>query len=90
METTTAVPAAIIMDRVRVKDLEHQIDQLRHSLQETEQKRRQAEVNANAAQKQARYLAAALRAVQGGSDREPSDHTVFNEGAFKKPDAENT
>ncbi|MFN2134559.1 MAG: hypothetical protein ACK2UK_01305 [Candidatus Promineifilaceae bacterium] len=61
---TAAVPAAIVFDRARVKDLEFQLDQTREALAEAEQKRRQAEANAIAAQKQARYLAAALRTVQ--------------------------
>ncbi len=59
-----SVPAAIVMDRARLQDLEHDLDQARADLQEAEQKRRHAEANAAAAQKQARYLAAALRAVQ--------------------------
>ncbi len=59
-----AVPAAIVMDKVRLKDLEDQLEQLREEAKDAEQKRRQAEANANAAQKQARYLAAALRSVQ--------------------------
>ncbi len=59
-----AVPAAIIMDNIRVQDLEQQLATLRAELNEAEQKRRHAEANAAAAQKQARYLAAALRAVQ--------------------------
>jgi hypothetical protein len=60
----TAVPAAIIMDKARLKDLEYQLKKLGDQLEETEKKRRQAEINAVAAQKQARYLAAALRAAQ--------------------------
>lgn len=61
---STAVPAAIIMDRVRVQDLEQQLASLREDLSEAEKKRRHAEANAAAAQKQARYLAGALRTVQ--------------------------
>ena len=63
-----AVPAAIVIDRVRVQDLEHQLQQMSEAFREAEQKRKQAEVNALAAQKQARYLAAALRTVQAGQE----------------------
>ncbi len=61
---TATIPAAIVMDRVRVQDLEHDLEKARNELEELERKRRQAEANAVAAQKQARYLAAALRALQ--------------------------
>lgn len=59
-----SVPAVIVMDKVRVQDLEYQLEHVRKELQEAEQKRRHAEANAAAAQKQARYLAATLRTVQ--------------------------
>ena len=66
------VPAAIVMDKVRLKDLEDQLKQVREELKEAEQKRRQAEANANASQKQARYLAAALRSVQSPANNSSS------------------
>jgi hypothetical protein len=62
--TTMSVPAAIVMDKARVQDLEFQLQKLNNELNESEKRRRQAEINATAAQKQARYLAAALRAAQ--------------------------
>lgn len=64
----SSVPAAIVMDSVRVKDLQHQLEQLRIELQDAEKKRRQAEANAAASQKQARYLAQALRSIQSPPD----------------------
>ena len=71
----TTVPAAIVLDKVRLKDLEDQLKQVREEFNEAEQKRRQAEANANAAQKQARYLAAALRSVQSPANNSASGET---------------
>jgi hypothetical protein len=65
----TGIPAAIIMDKARLQDLEHQLKTLSEHLDVAEKKRRQAEINAAAAQKQARYLAAALRAAEPAVDR---------------------
>jgi PAS domain-containing protein len=88
---TTAVPAAIVFDRVRVQDLEYQLKQTREALDEAEQKRRQAEANALAAQKQARYLAAALRTVQSSSETagqaaSPSGGDMAKSDAGSEPD----
>jgi heme/copper-type cytochrome/quinol oxidase subunit 2 len=71
---SASVPAAIVIDRVRVEDLEFQLRQAREALYVAEQKRKQAEANSIAAQKQARYLAAALRTIQSSqSDSEEPD-----------------
>jgi len=75
----TGVPAAIIMDKARLQDLEYQVKTLSDQLEEAEKKRRQAEINAAAAQKQARYLAAALRAAEpsiGQVDPVPAEGNV--------------
>lgn len=60
----TTVPAAIVMDRARVSDLERERDELRTELVQAIEARKAAESSAAAAQKQARYLAAALRVAQ--------------------------
>ncbi len=76
------VPAAIVMDKVRLKDLEDQLKQVQEELNEAEQKRRQAEANANASQKQARYLAAALRSVQS-----PANNSASSTPGSEAPDS---
>lgn len=76
----TAVPAAIVMDRVRLRDLERERDELRAALDEAVAARQTAEGSAVAAQKQARYLAAALRVAQ--TPRNPD-----NSGASAPPEA---
>ena len=71
----SGVPAAIVMDKARLQDLEFQLEKLSTELQEAEKKRRQAEINAAAAQKQSRYLAAALRAMQPAANQSGSTET---------------
>lgn len=64
----TVIPAAIVMDRERLRDLKHERDELRGALAEANAARQTAENSAAAAQKQARYLAAALRVAQAPPD----------------------
>jgi hypothetical protein len=71
------VPAAIVMDRARLRDLERERDDLRDALAQANAARRLVENSALAAQKQARYLAAALRVAQAPG----SDATDVNQGA---------
>jgi hypothetical protein len=59
-----SIPSPILIDQVRLNSLENETKKLRKSLFEMEQGKKIAEEKALAAQKQARYLAAALRAAQ--------------------------
>jgi len=72
---TTAVPAAIIMDRQRLQDLQRELVDVRAQLAQAIEARKVAETSALAAQKQARYLAAALRVAQ--TPRANPDPDVF-------------
>ncbi|MFN2122916.1 MAG: hypothetical protein ACK2UP_05385 [Candidatus Promineifilaceae bacterium] len=81
------VPAAIIMDKARLKDLEFQLAKLSSDLEEAEKKRRKAEINAAAAQKQARYLAAALRAAQPPVERVNRVSAGSRAAGLDNPDA---
>jgi hypothetical protein len=85
--TTMSVPAAIVMDKARVQDLEFQLQKLNTELKESEKRRRQAEINATAAQKQARYLAAALRAAQPAANE--SDSTSVDSDSTDAASQEN-
>jgi hypothetical protein len=87
--TTMSVPAAIVMDKARVQDLEFQLQKLNDELKESEKRRRQAEINATAAQKQARYLAAALRAAQPAAiDPDPTSVESNNTESSSQENAE--
>jgi hypothetical protein len=65
------------MDRARLRDLERERDDLRNALAQANAARRLVENSALAAQKQARYLAAALRVAQAPG----SDATDVNQSA---------
>ena len=80
------VPAAIVMDRARLHDLERERDDLRDALAQANAARQLAETNALAAQKQARYLAAALRVAQTPTDDEASAPQSITETPGDGPD----
>ena len=63
-DNTNTVPSAILLDQVRLHSLLAEKDDLRIALEKANLETKQAESRALAAQKQARYLAAALRAAQ--------------------------
>lgn len=80
------VPAAIVMDRARLRDLERERDDLRDALAEATAARQLAESNALAAQKQARYLAAALRVAQTPAGSDPAGSQSASETAPDEAD----
>lgn len=63
-EVTETVPSAIFIDQVRLRSLEAERNELKSELQEAVSRRKQAEEKALVLQKQARYLAAALKVAQ--------------------------
>lgn len=68
-DSTNTVPSAILLDQVQLHGLRVERDELQRNLDKAKLKTKKAEAKALAAQKQARYLAAALRAAQqSGSD----------------------
>jgi hypothetical protein len=66
-ETSSTVPSAILLDQVHLHSLQSENNDLRAALDEAKLETKQAVAQALAAQKQARYLAAALRAAQQSS-----------------------
>ncbi len=74
-DTTSKVPSAILLDQARLYGLRAEIEQLQTSLKQSKLETKQAEAKALAAQKQARYLAAALRIAQqtAPNSREPEE-----------------
>lgn len=82
LETQTvadSIPSPLIIDQVRLGRLEKEKADLQKALQEMELGKKSAEEKALAAQKQARYLAAALRAAQQSSNpSEQENHAGGN------------
>lgn len=74
-EVTETVPSAIFLDQVRLNSLQAERDELRAELEEAIERRKKAEEKALVTQKQARYLAAALRAAQS---RQQEDELAAN------------
>jgi hypothetical protein len=66
------VPAAIVIDKALLRNVEAERDELRAALDQANTARLLAENNALAAQKQARYLAAALRVAQAPAAAKPA------------------
>lgn len=65
--TSNTVPSAILLDQVHLHSLRVENNELRTALDKSKLETKKAEAKALAAQKQARYLAAALRAAQHAS-----------------------
>jgi GAF domain-containing protein len=69
------VPSAIFLDQVRLSSLKAERDELKSALDEALERRKLAEEKVLVVQKQARYLAAALRAAQESGQEQGNDHT---------------
>ncbi len=67
------VPSAILLDQVSLSSLKAERDELKLALNEAVERRKLAEEKALAIQKQARYLAAALRAAQESKQKQVVD-----------------
>ncbi len=72
-EVSGTVPSAILLDQVSLSSLKAERDELKTTLEEAIERRKQAEEKALAIQKQARYLAAALRAAQESEQKQAVD-----------------
>jgi len=87
-DSTSMVPSAILLDQVRLQGLQSERDELHTALEKTKMEKKQAEAKALAAQKQARYLAAALRAAQQSTsapgDTVPSEVDTIISGSNKR------
>lgn len=62
--SSESIPTAILLNQVQLQNLESERDELKTALEEAVENRKLAEAKVQAQQKQARYLAAALRAAQ--------------------------
>jgi hypothetical protein len=63
-DVSETVPSAILLDQVQLQSLESERDELKMALEAAIESRKQAESKIVVQQKQARYLAAALRAAR--------------------------
>jgi len=77
-DVTETVPSAILLDQVRLSSLEAERDELKSALEEAIERRKQAEEKALVIQKQARYLAAALRVAQESEQEQVIDQAQMN------------
>ncbi len=77
-EANETVPSAILLDQVRLSSLQAERDELKSALEEAVARRKQAEEKALVIQKQARYLAAALRAAQQAKNDEVANQIQFD------------
>jgi hypothetical protein len=72
------VPSAILLDQVRLSNLEAERDELKSALAEAIARRKQAEEKALGIHNQARYLAAALRAAQKSQQEQAVDQVQMD------------
>jgi hypothetical protein len=77
-DVSDSVPSAIFLDQVRLSSLEAEQDELKSALAEAIERRKQAEEKALGIQKQARYLAAALRAAQESQQEQAVDQVQMD------------
>ena len=77
-DVTETVPSAILLDHVRLSSLEAERDELKSALEEAIERRKQAEEKALGIQKQARFLAAALRAFQESQQEQVADQVQMD------------
>jgi len=75
------IPSAIFLDQVRLNSLESERDELKLALEKANKQRQQAEEKALVNQKQARYLAAALRAAQEAQNNDQQQKDTVITGA---------
>ena len=77
-DVADTIPSAIFLDQVRLNSLQAERDELKSALDEAIERRKQAEERALLIQKQARYLAAALRAAQESEQEEDSQQAPMS------------
>ncbi len=90
-QVVETVPSAIFLDQVMLSSLQAERDELQSALEEAVLRRKQSEEKALIIQKQARYLAAALRVAQestqqSGANQDPGDAAIHNEVRSRQSD----